>query len=309
MPPIWSRGATQRSDANVQPVGDCPDQSRGLGAGCPGGLRAYRVPRPAPRAHRGGGRGATAPSRPRPPWPTRAADPAPDADRATPAAPPEIKRKIIDPAAQAAPEVIDTVEKIPTRAGCPPGYYTHHGPSPRQHAVTPRMNEPCLAAWDVHRGHVIGRCEDPIGIEPFERLVAQVMTSEPHAFADRVFWIVDNGSSHRGSLDRADDQGPAHRVSGPHPGACVMVEPVRDLLLRHPAKSGVPERLHRNRPDPRRLAAFEAGNNPIATSIGWKFTRRDLHNLLQRIEDQQPQRRRSPSGRMNTPEEFPGERH
>ena len=31
-----------------------------------------------------------------------------------------------------------------------------------------------LAAWDVHRGQVIGRCEDTTGIEPFARLVEQV---------------------------------------------------------------------------------------------------------------------------------------
>ena len=55
-----------------------------------------------------------------------------------------------------------------------------------------------LAAYDVHRGKVFGRCEDTTGIAAFTNLVAQVMTREPYASADRVFWIVDNGSSHRG---------------------------------------------------------------------------------------------------------------
>ena len=55
-----------------------------------------------------------------------------------------------------------------------------------------------LAAYDVHRAQVIGRMEPTTGIEPFARLVAQVMTSEPYASAKRVFWVVDNGSSHRG---------------------------------------------------------------------------------------------------------------
>jgi transposase len=50
-----------------------------------------------------------------------------------------------------------------------------------------------LAAWDVQRGQVIGRCEDTTGIQPFARLVEQVMTSQPYASADRVFWITDNG--------------------------------------------------------------------------------------------------------------------
>jgi hypothetical protein len=54
-----------------------------------------------------------------------------------------------------------------------------------------------LAAWDVHRAKVFGRCEVTTGIEPFGRLVDQVMSVEPYASARRVFWIVDNGNSSR----------------------------------------------------------------------------------------------------------------
>ena len=45
-----------------------------------------------------------------------------------------------------------------------------------------------LAAWDVHRAKVFGRCEATTGIAPFERLVAQVMSQEPYRSARRVFW-------------------------------------------------------------------------------------------------------------------------
>jgi len=55
-----------------------------------------------------------------------------------------------------------------------------------------------FAAWDVHRAKLFGRCERKTGIAPFQRLVAQVMRQEPYCSAARVFWIVDNGSSHRG---------------------------------------------------------------------------------------------------------------
>src|SRR5213079_1003283 len=55
-----------------------------------------------------------------------------------------------------------------------------------------------LAAWDVHRAKVFGRCERKTGIAPFERLVAHVMNQEPYRSARRVFWIVDNASAHRG---------------------------------------------------------------------------------------------------------------
>ncbi len=61
-----------------------------------------------------------------------------------------------------------------------------------------------LAAWDVHHARLFGRCEPATGIAPFGRLVEQVMTTEPYASAERVSWVVDNGSSHRGqaSVDR-----------------------------------------------------------------------------------------------------------
>ena len=37
-----------------------------------------------------------------------------------------------------------------------------------------------LAAWDVHRAKVFGRCEPTTGIAPFDRLVDQVMSQAPY---------------------------------------------------------------------------------------------------------------------------------
>ena len=54
-----------------------------------------------------------------------------------------------------------------------------------------------LAAWDVRRGRVQGRCATTTGKAPFGRLVDQVMRQEPYRSAPRVSWVVDNGSSHR----------------------------------------------------------------------------------------------------------------
>jgi hypothetical protein len=51
-----------------------------------------------------------------------------------------------------------------------------------------------LAAWDVHRAKVFGRCEVKSGIAPVDRLVAEVMSQEPYKSARRVFWIMDNCS-------------------------------------------------------------------------------------------------------------------
>ena len=61
-----------------------------------------------------------------------------------------------------------------------------------------------LAAWDVQRAVVFGRCEPKTGKAAFGRLVDDVMNQEPYRSARRVFWIVENGSSHRG--ERAADE-------------------------------------------------------------------------------------------------------
>jgi hypothetical protein len=56
-----------------------------------------------------------------------------------------------------------------------------------------------LAGLDVHHARIFGRCEAKnVGIAPFDRLVEQVTTRPPYNDARRVFWIVDNCSSHRG---------------------------------------------------------------------------------------------------------------
>ena len=72
-----------------------------------------------------------------------------------------------------------------------------------------------LAAYDVHQAQVMGRTDDTTGIVAFGRLVEQVMTREPYASARRVFWIVDNGSSHRG-------QASIDRLEGEHPRAALV---------------------------------------------------------------------------------------
>ena len=56
-----------------------------------------------------------------------------------------------------------------------------------------------LAAWDVRRAQLFGRCEARSGKVPFDRLVAHVMAQEPYRSATRVFWVLDNGSAHRGA--------------------------------------------------------------------------------------------------------------
>ena len=56
----------------------------------------------------------------------------------------------------------------------------------------------------VKRAKLFDRCEAKGGIMPFDRLVEQLMTTRPYAYAPRVFLVIDNGSAHRGqrSIDR-----------------------------------------------------------------------------------------------------------
>ena len=142
-----------------------------------------------------------------------------------------------------------------------------------------------LAAWDVHRGQVMGRCEDTTGIAPFARLVEQVMTTEPYASADRVFWIVDNGSSHRGaaSVERMAKTWPnAHMIHLPaHASRLDQAEICFSVVQRKVLTPNDFAGLDQIRD---RLAAFEIRYNTIARPFTWKFTRTDLNDLLRRID-------------------------
>lgn len=101
-----------------------------------------------------------------------------------------------------------------------------------------------LAAWDVHRAKVFGRCEPTTGIAPFDHLVAQVMTHEPYRSARRVFWVVDNGSSHRGERARARLRARWPRLVLVHtPVHAKLAQPDRDLFLHRPAQGADPQRL------------------------------------------------------------------
>jgi hypothetical protein len=141
-----------------------------------------------------------------------------------------------------------------------------------------------LAAWDVHRARVFGRCEATTGIDPFNRLVDQVMTTEPYASARRVFWIVDNGSSHRGrpSIDRLEHRWPTLRLIHlpTHASWLNQVEIYFSVVQR---KVIVPNDFHNLDEVENRLLDFQEYYQQIATPFEWKFTKADLKDLLDRI--------------------------
>ena len=147
-----------------------------------------------------------------------------------------------------------------------------------------------LAAWDVRRGHVFGRSEQKGGIVPFDRLVWQVMTKEPYASARTVYWIVDNGSSHRGqaSIDRLERRWPNLRLIHlpVHASWLNQIEIYFSIVQR---KLLQPNDFDSTAQLARALNDFEHHYNAVAKPFEWKFTREDLAALLVRLAEREPQ--------------------
>jgi hypothetical protein len=147
-----------------------------------------------------------------------------------------------------------------------------------------------LAALDVHRAKVFGRCEAATGIAPFERLVDQVMSQWPYNQARRVFWIMDNGSSHRGdaSVQRLTQAYPRLvPVHGPvHASWLNQIEIYFSIVQR---KALTPNDFTCLQDVADRLANFERYYESIAHPFEWKFTRADLSALMARMRSRYAQ--------------------
>ncbi|WP_330462181.1 transposase [Streptomyces sp. NBC_00775] len=142
-----------------------------------------------------------------------------------------------------------------------------------------------MAAYDVHRAKVFGRTEARTGIEPFMALVAQVMSQEPYASAKRVFWIVDNGSSHRGTKA-------ADRLVAAFPNAVLVHTPVHASWLNQveiyfsvvQRKVVSPNDFTKLTQVRERLRDFEDRYNATAQPFQWRFTTSELDDLLARLD-------------------------
>ena len=140
-----------------------------------------------------------------------------------------------------------------------------------------------LAAWDVHRGIVLGRCEAKTGIKPFGRLVDQVLGQEPYHDAERLFYVVDNGSSHRGQTSvermRRRDQKIILVHTPMHASWLNQVEIYFSIIQR---KVLTPNDFANVDAIRLRLALYEQLSNRTPKPFAWKFTRQDLLNWLKR---------------------------
>lgn len=146
-----------------------------------------------------------------------------------------------------------------------------------------------FAAYDVHRADVIGTIAPKTGIEPFADLVATVMTTEPYASARRVFWVVDNGSSHNGqrSIDRMNAAWPAATlVHLPiHASWLNQVEIYFSILQR---KAITPGDFTDLEDLTARILAFQDRYNATAQPFDWTYTRDDLNAFLRRLNKPHP---------------------
>ena len=141
-----------------------------------------------------------------------------------------------------------------------------------------------LAAWDVRRAKIHGRCERKTGIVSFERLVDQLMRQEPYCSAPRVFWIMDNGSSHRGKRS-------AERLSKRWPTIVPVHTPVHASWLNQveiyfsivQRKALTPNDFRSLAELEDRLLRFQEHYQSCAHPFQWKFTRCDLKKLLAKL--------------------------
>lgn len=137
------------------------------------------------------------------------------------------------------------------------------------------------AAWDVHHARLFGHVTEKSTIESFDALVAQVMDAPPYRTADRVFWIVDNGTVHRGqrAVERLQRRWPRLVVVHLpiHASWLNQVEIYFSVLQR---KALTPDNFSSRDAIASRILSFQSHYQEVAGPFEWKFTRRDLETLL-----------------------------
>ncbi|MFZ1925198.1 MAG: IS630 family transposase [Solirubrobacteraceae bacterium] len=147
-----------------------------------------------------------------------------------------------------------------------------------------------LAAWDVHHANLFDRVEQTTGIDPFHRLVDQVMQVEPYQSARTVYWVVDNGSSHAGKTS-------VKRITEAYPNAKLIHLPVRASWLNQieiyfsilQRKALTPNDLATLPELARHLMDFAQHYRTLAQPFEWTFTRAKLNSVIEKITRHKPQ--------------------
>lgn len=142
-----------------------------------------------------------------------------------------------------------------------------------------------IAAWDVHRAKVFGLCRPTTGIDSFNALLDLVMTQEPYRSAARVFWVVDNGSSHRG-------QAATNRTVARYPNIILVHTPVHASWLNQieiyfsvvHRKVLTPNEFTDLVAAEAALLEFQPYYESTAHPFAWNYTRRDLQRTLKEVD-------------------------
>jgi len=157
-----------------------------------------------------------------------------------------------------------------------------------EHEYERRGSLAYLAAWDVRQAKIFGVCKATTGIASFQDLVDLVMRQEPYRSAPRVFWVTDNGSSHRGQTSR-------DRLKSWYPNTIQIHTPIHASWLNQveiyfsvlQRKVLTPNDFESLEELETTILSFQREYQKVSRPFEWKFTRDDLKELLSRFEEEQ----------------------
>ena len=111
------------------------------------------------------------------------------------------------------------------------------------------------------------------------------MTTEPYASARRVFWVVDNGTIHRGqnAIDRLQGRWP-NLVLVHLPRHASWLNPIEIYFSIVTRKALTPAHFNHTDEVAERVLGFQAEYRKTAAPFDWTFTRRHLNALLDRLD-------------------------
>jgi len=141
-----------------------------------------------------------------------------------------------------------------------------------------------LAALDVASGTITGITRTTTGIAPFGELVDMVMSQEPYKSAHRVFWIVDNGASHKPGWAQT-------RVGQRWPNVVMVHTPVHASWLNQievffsilSRKALTGRSFDNTEALAEHIQHFQAWYNTTSRPFNWTWTRHELDDYLKRL--------------------------
>jgi transposase len=142
-----------------------------------------------------------------------------------------------------------------------------------------------LAARDVFSGRVFGQIHDSVGIVPFGLLVDEVMQQEPYASAERVFWVLDNGSSHHPNTSPARLKAAYGNIIAVHlPTHASWLNQIEIYFSILQRKALTPMDMADREVVKERILGFQDHYNQNARPFNWKFGRVEFDAWLKKLK-------------------------